>query len=295
MEQQDLGPFDRRQRRMRRDRAAMGAAGANFLRAHMVEELLFRLSAVQRRFTRVLDLGCADGALTAAMGDAEVVRADAGRRFATMAQGVQCDEDRLPFADGSFDLVLSAGALHSVNDLPGALALARRALRPDGLFLGAFVGGESLSRLRAAFLAAEAAQGGVSPRVAPMVEVRAAGDLLSRAGFALPVADSERLRLRYPSLFGLCADLRAAGETNILAERSRRFLRRDILAAAAGAFAEGAEADGKVSEIVDILYLTAWSPGPGQPKPLKPGSATASLADALRQAREEDGNGRDAR
>jgi SAM-dependent methyltransferase len=251
----------------------------------MVDELLFRLGAVQRRFTRVLDLGCADGTLGAGVGDAHVVRADAGFAFASAAGGIQCDEDRLPFADGSFDLVLSAGALHGVNDLPGALSLARRVLRPDGLFLAAFVGGETLSRLRAAFLAAEAARGGVSPRVAPMVEVRAAGDLLSRAGFALPVADSERLRLRYSSLFGLCADLRAAGETNILAERSRRPLRRDMLGAAAAHFAEGAEADGKVSEIVDIIYLTAWSPGPGQPQPLKPGSAKASLADALREAR----------
>lgn len=276
-------PFDRTLRRQRRDRAAAGFAEAAFLRAHMVEELRFRLSAVSRRFTDVLDLGCADGSLGRGLPGARVVPADAGFAFARAAGGIQCDEDRLPFTDGSFDLILSAGALHAVNDLPGALTLIRRALRPDGLFLAAFVGGETLARTRAAMLAGEVAvRGAAGAHVAPMVDVRAAGDLLRRAGFALPVADSERVTVRYDNLPALAADLRAMGETSILAARDRAFLRRDVLAAAAAAFADLADDDGRVSETVDILYLTAWSPGPDQPQPLAPGSGKVSLASALK-------------
>ncbi len=278
-------PFDRTLRRQRRDRAADGFADAAFLRTHMVEELRFRLAAVSRRFTDVLDLGCADGSLGRGLPGVRVISADAGFKFARAAGGIQCDEDRLPFADGSFDLIVSAGALHAVNDLPGALTLIRRALRPDGLFMAAFVGGETLARTRAALLTGEVAvRGAVSAHVAPMVDVRGAGDLLRRAGFALPVADSERVTVRYDSLIALAADVRAMGETNILATRDRSPLRRDVLEAVAGAFADMADADGRVSETVDILYLTAWSPGPGQPQPLAPGSGKVSLASILKPA-----------
>jgi len=190
------------------------------------------------------------------------------------------DEDRLPFADASFDLVVSAGGLATVSDLPGALVQVRRVLKPDGLFLGSFAGGMSLAELRADLLAAESAiTGGAAARVAPMVEAQAAASLMQRAGFAMPVADVERLTVRYSSLFGLLDDLTAMGARSSLASRAP--LRREVLAAAAERFQARAEADGKVSITIDVLHLAGWAPAPGQPVPLKPGSGTASLAKAL--------------
>lgn len=277
-------PFDRRLRRLHRDRAAASFADHAFLRDHMIEELLVRLGTVNRRFERALDLGAADGALGRQLPVGQLVSADAGFRFAQSINGVQCDEDRLPFADASFDLVVSAGALHLVNDLPGALALIRRILKPDGLFLAAFVGGVSLTRTRAALIAGDVeTTGGAAPRVAPMVDVRAAGDLLGRAGFALPVIDSETLSIRYDGLLPLLKEIRGAGETGVLASHTP--LKRHAIAAAAAHFAEGADPDGRVTEQVEVIYLTAWSPSPDQPKPLRPGSAKASLADVLGKAK----------
>ncbi len=186
-------PFDRALRRLRRDRAAALGAGADYLLRRAADELIERLAPVRRRFADALDLGCGAGQLAASLRarGLAVAAADPGALFAARAGGVQCDEDRLPFADASFDLVVSAGALDSVNDLPGALVLIRRALRPDGLFLAAFAGAGSLPRLRGAMRAAEEAEGGAaSPHIHPQIDVRAAGDLLGRAGFALPVADA---------------------------------------------------------------------------------------------------------
>lgn len=277
--------FDRHVRRLRRDRAAPLISAHDFLRAHMVEDLLDRLDGVNRKFERALDLDTGDGALAAALRarGISVIAADPGARFATAQGGVQADEDRLPFADGSFDLILCAGGLESVNDLPGALALIRRALRPDGLFLGSFIGAGSLSTLKAVSIAADiAGDQAVQARVHPQIEVRTAGDLLARAGFALPVADSHRLSVRYSSLFSLFADLRGMGATNVLAG-PRPPLTRHWLSNAVVAFAERAEADGKTTEHFEIVVLTGWSPGPNQPKPARRGSATASLAEALRK------------
>ncbi|API59565.1 SAM-dependent methyltransferase [Tardibacter chloracetimidivorans] len=275
-------PFDRRLRRLRRDRAAPRFREHAFLRDHMVEELLARLATVNRRFSRALDLGAADGALGVRLPVESVVSADAGFRFASGTGGVQCDEDRLPFADGSFDLVVSAGALHLVNDLPGALALIRRVLKPDGLFLAAFAGGASLTRTRAALLAGDiAATDGAAPRIAPMVDVRAAGDLLGRAGFALPVVDVEAVPIRYSGLLPLLRDIRGAGDAG--APGARTPLGRHAVAAAAAAFDAEADADGRIAEVMEIIYLTAWSPSPDQPKPLRPGSGKVSLADVLRR------------
>lgn len=277
-------PFDRRLRRLHRDRAAARFADHAFLRDHMIEELLVRLSSVNRRFERALDLGAADGALGRRLAVDQLVSADAGFRFAQSRGGVQCDEDRLPFADASFDLVVSAGALHLVNDLPGALALIRRILKPDGLFLAAFVGGASLARTRTALIAGDVeATGGAAPRVAPMVDVRAAGDLLGRAGFALPVVDSETLTVRYGGLLPLLQEIRGAGEAGVLASHAP--LKRHAAAAAAMHFAANADPDGRVAEQAEVIYLTAWSPSPDQPKPLRPGSARASLADVLGKAK----------
>jgi SAM-dependent methyltransferase len=279
-------PFDRALRRLRRERAAaIGSGEARYLHRRAAEELLERLDGVVRPFRDALDLGTGDGLVADALRQRglKVTAADSGR---ASAADVQCDEDRLAFADGSFDLVVSVGTLDSVNDLPGALVLIRKALRPDGLFLAAFAGAGGLPRLKAAMLAADEAEGGaVSAHIHPQIDVRSAGDLLARAGFALPVADSETVSVRFRSLAALVGDLRAMGATNLLASRSRRPIGRRGLAAAAAAFAAGAEADGKIAERFDILYLTGWAPGPNQPRPARRGSGTASLADALRPGR----------
>jgi NADH dehydrogenase [ubiquinone] 1 alpha subcomplex assembly factor 5 len=257
-------PFDRSLRRRRRDRAAVHFGEADYLHRLAADELLERLDLVTRPFARALDIGCAGNYLAQRLRTRglEVTSLDAGLRFAKAAGGAQGDEDRLPFADGAFDLVVSVGALDTVNDLPGALILARRALRPDGLFLGAFAGAGSLPRLRSAMLAADAAGGGASPRIHPQIDVRAAGDLLVR-------------------------DLRAMGATNILGERSRKPIGRPGLAAALADFAAAAEADGRTRERFEIVHLSGWAPSPDQPKPARRGSATVSLAEALKPRSDE--------
>ena len=194
---------------------------------------------------------------------------------------MQCDEDRLPFADGSFDLVLAAGTLDSVNDLPGALTLIRRALRPDGLFLAAFFGAGSLPKLKQAMLTADLGAGGATPRIHPQIDVRAAGDLLMRAGFRLPVVDSHGVTIRFSSMRQLVGDLRAAAATNVLATE-RRPLTRTAYAHANAAFMGRADPDGKVSEMLEIIHLSAWSPSPDQPRPAARGSGRQSLTDVLR-------------
>jgi SAM-dependent methyltransferase len=197
---------------------------------------------------------------------------------------VQCDEDMLPFRDGAFDLVLSVGVLDTVNDLPGALTLIRRALRPDGLLLAALSGAGGLPRLRSAMLAADDAHSGDAvARLHPQIDVRAAGDLLTRAGFALPVVDGETVSVRFPNLVALIADLRAMGATNLLAAQSPVPLGRLALGAAMADFAAHADPDGKTAERFEILYLTGWSPAPSQPQPARRGSASASLAEALKR------------
>lgn len=277
-------PFDRRLRRIRRDRAAPRFAQADYLHRHATEELLHRLDFVTRPFADALVLGCPDRSLSDALSarGLAVATADPGFLFARAREGVQCDEDRLPFADRSFDLVVCVGLLDSVNDLPGALTLMRRTLRPDGLFLAAFAGAGSLPRLRAAMLAADEAQGGAAPRIHPQIDVRAAGDLLTRAGFALPVADVEPLDIRYSGLSSLLSDLRAMGATNMLAGQHRAPLSRLGYAAALAEFASAADPDGKTVERFDIIHLSGWAPAPDQPRAARRGSATASLADALR-------------
>ena len=194
-----------------------------------------------------------------------------------------CDPETLPFAPDSFDLVASCLALQFADDLPGVLAQARRALAPDGLFLAALLGGDTLTELRQSFAIAEAEiDGGVSPRVMPFADARALGSLLQRAGFALPVVDVDRVTVRYDTPLGLMRDLRAWGATNALAERSRRPLRRVTLSAALEAYAARfADADGRVRATFEIVWMSGWAPHANQQKPMKPGSAKARLADAL--------------
>ena len=243
----------------------------------MLDAIEDRLAMVRRHFRDILDIGCFAGGVAAPPG-ARVARVDPGYGFAHAMGGVQGDEDRLPFADASFDLVISAGVLDSVSDLPGALTLARRVLRPDGLLMAAFVGAGSLATLRHCLRVAE----GTRPvaRLHPQVDVRAGGDLLMRAGFALPVADSETLTVRYRDLAGLLRDLRGMAGSNILKQRYP--LRRDTLQRAVEVFASQADSDGRVAERFEIVFLTGWAPAPSQPQPARRGSGRASLAEALR-------------
>lgn len=264
--------FDRRARRRQVLRAK---DGHDFLHRALAEGIAGRLAGVRREFARILDLG---GRFVAPL-PVPPLRVGLGR-----GTDVAGEEDRLPFADASFDLIVSAGTLQDVGDLPGALILARRVLRPDGLFIASFFGGATLSELRADLLAAESAlTGRAAARVAPMVDAGEAGALLNRAGFALPVVDIDRLTVRYDSLFAALADLHGMGGGNILTGRVP--LRRDVLADAARRFAERAGADGRIAVAVDVVTLTGWAPAPSQPQPLARGSAAASLASVLRPPR----------
>ncbi|AYJ87621.1 methyltransferase domain-containing protein [Sphingomonas paeninsulae] len=251
-----------------------------FFTGLIIDELLDRLSTVKRDFTSALILG-AEGRLIAevkAKGIAVTV-ADPSAVRAALYHGVRVDEDRLPFPPETFDLVLVAGLLDTVADLPGALLLVRRALRPDGLFLGCMAAAPSLPTTRAAIAAADAAVGTSAARLHPQVDVASAGDLLVRAGFALPVADLDSFDLSYRDFGRLIDDLRAAAATNVLAQRHG--VTRKWLSAAIASFAARADANGKVRETISLVTLTGWAPSPDQPKPAKRGSGTTSLAAAL--------------
>jgi SAM-dependent methyltransferase len=278
--------FDRPLLRRRRRRAlALGAV--TFLIDRAAADLAERLSAVLRRFAVAADLGSPTDAVRRALGGLTdtLMAVDAAAEHVRPHDGprVVADEEALPFADASLDLVVSALALQSVDDLPGTLVQVRRALKADGYFLAALLGGDSLTELRQSFAAAEAdLEGGVSPRVAPFIDARDAGALLQRAGFALPVADVDRVTVRYASPFGLMADLRRMGATNPLVERRRTPLRRATLMRMAETYAARfADADGRVRASFDIVWLSGWAPHPSQPQPLRPGSAQVRLADAL--------------
>jgi SAM-dependent methyltransferase len=279
--------FDRTLLKARRARA-LAAGAADFLLRQVADDLLDRLATVQRRFEVAADIGTPSPYLAEALargGQAgRVVRlAPAPEPPGAGFDLVAGDEEVLPFAPASLDLAVSALALQFVNDLPGVLAQIRRALRPDGLFLAAMLGGETLHELAEAFALAESEiTGGASPRVAPFVEVRTAGALLQRAGFALPVVDQDRLTVRYADPLALMRDLRAMGAANPLAERMRRPLRRDVLVRAVSAYAERfADPDGRIRVTFDVISLSGWAPHDSQQKPLRPGSAQARLADVL--------------
>jgi SAM-dependent methyltransferase len=286
---QTMAVFDRRVLRRRRDRAATGLDGHDFLLLEIGERLADRLSDIRRTFEVALDLGCHRGELGRLLGGrggiATLVHADLSPAMVARvpAPAVVADEEWLPFRPASFDLVLSLLNLHWVNDLPGALAQIRAALKPDGLFLAALFGGETLKELRQAWMTAEMAiEGGAGPRVSPFADVRDAGALLQRAGFALPLVDTETLTVMYREPLALMADLRAMGETNAVNLRRRTFTRRATVAEAMAGYARSfAGADDRVPATFQILYLTAWAPAPTQPRPLRRGSATQSLAQAL--------------
>jgi SAM-dependent methyltransferase len=271
--------FDPAAVRRHRARAAPNLASHDFLLREITERLAGRLDDVRREFPVALDLGPHAALADGHRGIGRVLRCDALPGHGP----VTADEALLPFADASFDLAVSLLSLHWVNDLPGALVQLRRALKPDGLLLAAMFGGDTLGELRASWAAAEIAEeGGVSPRVAPLVELRDAGALLQRAGFALPVVDLDSITVSYPDAFALMRDLRGMGETNAAHERRKRFTRRATLMAMAEHYhATYADDDGRVPATFQIVYLTGWAPDASQQKSLAPGSARARLADAL--------------
>jgi SAM-dependent methyltransferase len=274
--------FDRAVLRLRQRRArALGPE--TFLIDRVAADLAERLGAVLRQFEVAVDLGTPTNAVREALANASIGTLIAAGALAAGECAVVADEEALPFRDGSLDLVVSALALQLVNDLPGTLIQIRRALKPDGLFLAAMLGGDTLTELRQAFAAAEAEiEGGVSPRVAPFADVRELGALLQRAGLALPVTDVERLTVRYSSPFTLMSELRRMGATNMLAERRRTPLRRATLTRMAEVYAQRfADPDGKVRATFDVVWLSGWAPHESQQKPLRPGSAQVRLADAL--------------
>jgi SAM-dependent methyltransferase len=245
-----------------------------------------------RDFPLAVDLSARHGALRAALAESSaaarvglLIEADLSPAMLATRSGprVVLDEERLPFAPQSLDLVVSTLGLHWTNDVVGALVQIRRALKPDGLFMGAFLGGSTLTELRQALSAADdEILGGTGSRISPFADSRDAAGLLQRAGFALPVGDVDRVNVSYEHPLRLLADLRQMGETNVLADRHPHPLTRALLARASEIYVERfAGADGRVRATFEIITLTGWSPHESQQQPLAPGSAKMRLADAL--------------
>ena len=285
----DRALFDRKLLRDRRARFAHEIAAREAVLAHVAREIAERVSLMLRPFPLALDLGAYHGLLGRKVAElpsvGAMIYAESVFDFAARCPppSLVCDEDLLPFKAASLNLIVSGLALHRVNDLPGALVQIRRALAPDGLFMAALLGAGALSELREALIAAEAeTEGGASPRVAPFGDVRAYGALLQRAGFALPVADAERLTLPYPSPREVMREIRALGGGNVLLARSKRPLARHTLERAEDIYrARHGTPDGQVKATFEIVYVSGWAPDQSQQKPLKPGSAARRLADAL--------------
>ena len=281
--------FDRQAVRRQRNRSARLGERATFLHDEIAERLAERLDDLRRGFRRVLVLGALSDRLCASVaaraGTERVVVCDTAEMLLRNRTGIAvvADEEAIPFAPASFDLVLGALTLHAVNDLPGALVQIRRVLGEDGLFLAACFGGETLHEFRRVMLEAESETvGGASPRVAPFADIRDGGALLQRAGFALPVADSDTVSVTWPDALAAMRDLRAMGEANALAERRRTPTPRTVFAAAAAKYrALFGDADGRIPATFQVLYLTGWAPAENQQEPLRPGSAAGRLADAL--------------
>jgi len=284
--------FDRAAVRAHRDRAAAGfAERGDFLVREVGKRLVSRLADVKRQFARVLDLGCHSGQLGPLLhrqaASELLIEADLSSTMVARAAGsarLVADEEWLPVRASSLDLVVSALSLHWVNDLPGALIQVRQALKPDGLLLAAMLGGDTLFELREAFLQAEAGQeGGVRPHVSPFPDVETLGALLQRAGFALPVVDSDRITVTYESTEALMHDLRAMGEANAAQARARHFARRATFRAAATCYRETfGGADGRIPATFQVLYLTGWRPHDSQQQPARRGSGTLPLTEVLR-------------
>lgn len=281
--------FDRRVLRLRRARHAATAMAHDFLLQRVADDFADRLSVVRRAFAQGASVGSYHGVISRRLRGLEnvgsLVDVESTETLLAMSDGqrLAAEDDALPFATETLDLIVSGLSLHLINDVPGALVQMRRALKPDGLLLAALLGGETLKELREAWVLAEdEVMGGASPRVAPFADLRDLGGLLQRAGFALPVADSDVVVVRYASALALMQDLRSMGASNMLIERRRVPVSRRLLMRAAEIYAERfADADGRIPATFEIVTLTAWVPHESQQKPLTPGSATRRLADAL--------------
>jgi NADH dehydrogenase [ubiquinone] 1 alpha subcomplex assembly factor 5 len=281
--------FDRSLLRKRRSRFAHEVGEREFLLAHVAREIAERIEIMLRDFPRALDLGAYHGLLGRTVGAlpsvGDMIYAESAYAYAAQCPrpALVCDEDLLPFKDGSLNLVVSGLALHRVNDLPGSLIQIRRALAPDGLFMAAALGAGALIELRTALLEAEGeTTGGASPRVSPFGDVRAYGGLLQRAGFALPVVDTEVLTAVYPGPRDLMREVRALGGGNVLTARSRAPLPRRTLERAEEIYRERhGTPDGKITATFEFVFMSGWAPHESQQQPLKPGSAAQRLADAL--------------
>jgi SAM-dependent methyltransferase len=280
--------FDRRAVRHHRDRAAARLSDHDFLFREVADRLADRLADINRTFGCAVELDARAGILRDAVSaGGRITRLIETGLSAAHGRGnrldVVADEELQPFAANSVDLVLSNLSLHWTNDLPGALIQIRRALKPDGLFMAAMLGGGTLAELRHALIDAETAvTGGVSPRISPFADLGDAAGLLQRAGFALPVADTDTITVTYKDALALMRDLRGMGETNAVAARATGFTRRAVLFEAAARYAAlYGGADGRIPATFQILYLAGWAPHESQQKPLRPGSAAARLADAL--------------
>ncbi len=280
--------FDAGLLRRRKERAAASLPAAGFLHREVAERLADRLADVKRTFQLAAEIGggttaFAD-ALAGGVGGVETLVQATISPLLRVGEGprVVIDPAWLPFAPARFDLIVSVLGLHWIDDLPGTLIQIGRALKPDGLFLGALPGGATLRELRESLLRAEAElEGSATQRIAPFVDVRDGAALLQRAGFSLPVADTETLTVTYETPFALLKDLRAAGETNAMRERGRS-LRRETLMRATEIYRERfSEADGRVRATFELVTLTGWAPHASQQKPLRPGSAKSRLAEAL--------------
>lgn len=291
--------FDRHQVRRQRDRAARGLADHDFLFREMADRLADRLLDMARQFPLALDLGCHAGELGRILegrgGVERLVQCDISPAMAAVAGrlAVAGDEEALPFGARSFDLVMSNLSLHWVNDLPGTLLQIRHILKEDGLFVATLLGGETLWQLRQCLMDAEMQEeGGAGPRVSPFADVRDAGALLQRAGFALPVVDVDTITVTYSDGLRLLTDLRGMGETNAVAARRKTFSRRSTLLRALSLYQERfADGEGRLPATFQILTLTAWRPHSSQQKPLRPGSGKVDLAEALDQGDGEDTDG----
>jgi len=281
--------FNRNRVRLHRDRASTTLGQSDFMLETMAVRLADRLGDVTRRFPMALDLGAHDGRLAkhlpATAGIETLVQSDLSWRMIAQGVGLRvvADEEFIPFADDMFDLVLSCGSLHWVNDLPGALIQIQRILKPDGLFLAMLPGGETLKELRSAFEQAEMAlSGGISPRISPFVDVRDAGSLLQRAGFALPVVDSETLTVMYEHPLKLLKDLRGMGESNALLHSRKGLMPCSLLMGMADIYLRQCmDKDGRIPATFELVTLTAWKPHASQQQPAKRGSGKIHLGAAL--------------
>ena len=284
--------FDRRLLRKRRDRIASNFDEFDFLKRRAAEDLIDSLTAVTRSFDIALDLGSHGGVVHEILKE----RTELSSRISTwinlnqssaFAQrstlpSLVADEEALPFKENTFDLIVSALSLHWVNDLPGSLVQVRNALKPDGFFVAQLLGGATLKELRSSLLQAESQlSSGAAMRVSPFADVQDMASLLQRAGFAMPVADTHTITVRYKTAFDLLQDIKNMGESSALAEKSPPLSRASLLRAVEIYHRDHADEDGRVRATFEFLTISGWAPGPGQPKPLRPGSATSRLADAL--------------